>query len=144
MTLFSKTGAKTAPTMTRMTERSSPMLRPRLVVDGAARAIDYYTTVFGARELARFEDDGGKVVHAELELGEGRLTLKDEDDVDSAPTKLGGTAVLLMLDVEDVDAVGERMVRAGGEVVFAIGDSEHGRGGRIRDPFGHVWMISRA
>jgi uncharacterized glyoxalase superfamily protein PhnB len=45
--------------------------------------------------------------------------------------------------VDDVDAVGERMVAAGGRVVFEIGDHEDGRGGRILDPFGHAWMISQ-
>ncbi len=118
------------------------VLTPRLVVDGAAQAIDYYVSVFGARELERYENSTGKIVHAELEIGDARLTLKDEQGVDPAPTSLGGTPVLLMLDVDSVDAVGERMVAAGGEVLFAIGDSEHGRGGRIRDPFGHAWMIS--
>jgi uncharacterized glyoxalase superfamily protein PhnB len=113
------------------------------VVDGAARAIEYYTAVFGAEEIARFEDPTGKIVHAELAIGSGRLTLKDADGVDPAPTTLGGSPVLLMLGVDDVDALGARMVAAGGTVVFAIGDQEDGRGGRILDPFGHAWMISQ-
>lgn len=122
----------------------APQLKPRLVVEGAARAIDYYTSVFGARELERYEDGSGKIVHAELAIGDARLALKDEDEgVDPAPPTLGGTPVLLMLDVDDVDDVGRRMVAAGGEVVYAIADSEQGRGGRIRDPFGHAWMISQ-
>ena len=118
------------------------VLTPRLVVDGAAQAIDYYVSVFGARELERYENSSGKIVHAELEIGDARLTLKDEAGRRPCADLAGGTPVLLMLDVDSVDAVGERMVAAGGEVVFAIGDSEHGRGGRIRDPFGHAWMIS--
>jgi PhnB protein len=48
-----------------------------------------------------------------------------------------------MLGSDDVDALGERMVEAGGAVIFPIGDHEDGRGGRIRDPFGHAWMISQ-
>jgi uncharacterized glyoxalase superfamily protein PhnB len=118
-------------------------LRPRLVVDGAARAIAYYAEVLGAEEIARFEDPSGKIVHAELAIGASRLTLKDQDGVDPAPPTLGGSPVLLMLDVDDVDALGERMVAAGGKVVFEIGDHEDGRGGRILDPFGHAWMISQ-
>lgn len=118
-------------------------VKPRLVVDGAARAIEWYVSVLGARELERYEDPSGKVVHAELEIGGSRLTLKDADGTDPAPPALGGTPVLLMLDVDDVDALAERMVEAGGEVVFPIADWEHGRGGRIRDPFGHAWMISQ-
>ena len=118
------------------------MLKPRLVVDGAAEAIDYYRSVFGARVVERHEGSDGKIVHAELALEGSILTLKDEDGVDPAPEKLGGTPVLLMLAVDDVDGLGERMVAAGGEVVYAIADYEGGRGGRIRDPFGHAWMIS--
>jgi PhnB protein len=118
-------------------------LRPRLVVDGAASAIAYYGDVLGAQEVARFEDPSGKIVHAELAIGDRRLTLKDEDAVDSAPTTLGGSPVLLMLDADDVDALGERMVAAGGKVVFEIGEHEDGRGGRILDPFGHAWIITQ-
>jgi len=57
---------------------------------------------------------------------------------------LGGTPVLLMLEVDDVDALGERMVDAGGTIVYPIADREgESRGGRLRDPFGHEWMISQ-
>ena len=126
-----------------MTSTDTPVLKPRLVVDGAARAIRFYEEVLGAKELERHEDPNGKIVHAELAIGGSRMTLKDEDGVDPAPTTLGGSPVLLMLSVDDVDAVGERMVAAGGRVVFEIGDHEDGRGGRILDPFGHAWMISQ-
>jgi PhnB protein len=119
------------------------VLRPRLVVDGAARAIDYYKDVFAAEEIERYEAANGKIVHAELAIGNGRFTLKDADDTDGAPASFGGSPVLLMLDVDDVDAVAERMVAAGGKVIFAIADSDHGRGGRVQDAFGHVWMISQ-
>jgi uncharacterized glyoxalase superfamily protein PhnB len=141
LTLFSKTARPAASYDGRMT--GSPALKPRLVVDGAARAIEYYREVFGADELARYEGPDGKIVHAELAIGDARLTLKDEDFFDSAATAVGTSPVLLMLTVDDVDAVGERMVAAGGTVVFEIGDHEDGRGGRILDPFGHAWMISQ-
>ena len=126
-----------------MTSTDTPVLKPRLVVDGAARAIRFYEDVFGAEELERYEDPSGKIVHAELAIGASRLTLKDQDGVDPAPTSLGGSPVLLMLSVDDVDALGERMVAAGGKVVFPVGEHEDGRGGRILDPFGHAWMISQ-
>jgi PhnB protein len=126
-----------------MATSDSPALRPRLVVDGAAQAIDYYKEVFGAEEIARYDEPSGKIVHAELGIGDSRLTLKDADDTDRAPASLGGSPVLLMLHVDDVDAVGEKMVAAGGKVIFPIQDSEVGRGGRIQDPFGHAWMISQ-
>lgn len=127
---------------------NSETLRPRLVLANAAKAIGYYTHVFGAEEIERHADPSGKIVHAELAIGQARVTLKDEDATDRAPTpppqgSAPGSPVLLMLEVDDVDAVGERMVTAGGAVVFPIADSPYGRGGRIADPFGHVWMISQ-
>jgi PhnB protein len=119
-------------------------LRPRLVVAGAAAAIEYWTQVFGAREVERYTAPDGSIVHAELAIGDSRIATKDEDDADRAPNSLGGTPVLLMLEVDDVDAVGEHMVGAGGTVVYPIADREgESRGGRIRDPFGHEWMISQ-
>jgi PhnB protein len=119
-------------------------LRPRLVVAGAAAAIEYWTQVFGAREVERYTAPDGSIVHAELAIGDSRIATKDEDDADRAPSSLGGTPVLLMLDVDDVDALGERMVDAGGTVVYPIADREgESRGGRLRDPFGHEWMISQ-
>jgi PhnB protein len=126
-----------------MTNSGTAVLKPRLVVAGASRAIEFYTEVFGAEEIERYEDASGKIVHAELAIGASRLTLKDEDGVDPAPTTLGGSPVLLSLVVDDVDALGELMVAAGGKVIFEIGDREDGRGGRILDPFGHAWIISQ-
>ena len=128
------------PTVSYVT--NSVRLRPRLVVAGAARAIDYYTEVFGATEVARHADPDGKIVHAELAIRGSRLTLKDEDATDRAPTSAGASPVLLMLEVDDVDAVAERMVAGGATVIFPVGDAGYGRGGRLADPFGHVWMIS--
>ena len=124
--------------------RNTANLRPRLVVADAARAIDYYAKVFGAAEIERYTGPNDTIVHAELAVGAARFTLKDEDATDRAPTSAGGSPVLLMLDVDDVDAVAERMVADGGTVVFPVGDSEQGRGGRLADPFGHLWMISQA
>jgi PhnB protein len=120
-----------------------PSLRPRLVVTDASAAIAYYADVFGAEELERHADPAGKIVHAELGVGDSSFTLKDEDDTDPAAASVGGSPVLLMLEVDDVDAVGARMVAAGGTVVFPISDSELGRGGRIKDPFGFSWMLSQ-
>ena len=105
-------------------------LRPRLVVIGAAKAIDYYAHVFGAEEIARHADPSGKIVHAELAIGEARMTLKDEDATDLAPPSVGGSPVLMMLDVEDADAVAGRMVAGGGTILSPVGDSGAGRGGR--------------
>jgi 2,7-dihydroxy-5-methyl-1-naphthoate 7-O-methyltransferase len=121
----------------------SVTLMPRLAVAGAAAAIDCYARVFGATEAERYTGPEGQIVHAELAIGDARLTVKDEDDTDPAPTSAGGSPVLLMLRVDDPDAVAERMAASGGAIVFPVSDSPHGRGGRIADPFGHIWMITQ-
>jgi 2,7-dihydroxy-5-methyl-1-naphthoate 7-O-methyltransferase len=113
-------------------------------VAGAAQAIDYYRRALGAVEIERHARPDGAIVHAELAIGAAGFTVKDEDATDPAPTSAGGTPVLLMLAVDDVDAVARDMVAAGGTVVFPVGDSPAGRGGRLADPFGHLWMISQA
>ena len=120
------------------------MLYPRLVVSDATRAIEFYVAAFGAEEVARHTDPSGKVVHAELKIGEAVVAVKDEGDGDPAPTTLGGSPVILALDVPDADAVGDAMVQAGATVVYPIQDWPYGaRGGRLADPFGHLWMISQ-
>lgn len=130
------------------TQDTAPQLYPRLVVSDAATAIDFYRSAFDAEEVVRYEHDG-KIVHAELTVRAGletsaSFTLKDEDDTDRAPTSLGGSPVLLNLHVASADATAEAMIAGGGTAIFPVSDwSEYGleRGGRLADPFGHVWMI---
>ena len=117
-------------------------LYPRLVVAGAARAIEFYVAAFGAEEIERYTNPDGQIVHAALRIGGTMLAVKDEGDGDPAPTSLGGSPVIITLDVADADAVGEAMIRAGATVVYPIRDAPYGqRGGRMADPFGHLWMI---
>jgi uncharacterized glyoxalase superfamily protein PhnB len=114
----------------------------RLVVSDAAGAIDFYTRAFGAVENGDRYVVDGKIVHAEVVVGPATLHLKDEGDGDPAPTTLGGTPVILGIDVTDADGVAERMIEAGATVIYPISDTEYGmRGGRLADPYGHQWMI---
>jgi PhnB protein len=127
---------------------SNPKLTPRLVVAGADRAIAFYVEVLGAREVERYADPnlGGKIVHAELSFGGTSFTLTEEspDWHNHGPTSLGGSPVLLTLEVDDADAVSARMQRAGATVLFPVADQFYGsREGRIRDPYGHVWILSQ-
>jgi PhnB protein len=132
-------------TPARQHDRGMSDLYARLVVIGAALAIDFYTKAFGAKEINRYTDDAtGRVVHAELELAGVTLAVKDEGDGDPAPPTLGGTPVVMALYVDDADAVGRRMEQHGATVVFPIEDQPYGeRGGRLADPFGHHWMIAQ-
>ncbi|MEJ3657332.1 VOC family protein [Actinomycetes bacterium KLBMP 9759] len=118
-------------------------LYPRLVVEGADAAIDFYGAAFGAELLERFADDDGRVLHAMLALGPHKFAIKDAGHGDPAPTE-GAMPVIMALYVADADAVGKRMEDAGAAVVYPIADQEYGeRGGRLRDPFGHQWMIAQ-
>jgi PhnB protein len=117
---------------------------PRLVTSDAARAIDFYVTALGATEIARYTSPDGKIVHAELQIGPATIAVKDADEFDPGPATLGGSPVIIALDVDNADAVAEAMLAAGATVVFPIHDAEYGeRGGRLADPFGHLWMISQ-
>ena len=119
-------------------------LYARLVVGDGPRAIDFYRTAFGAEEIERYTDPDGKIVHAMLRLGGAVIAVKDADESDPAPDSLGGSPVIMALDVSDADAVAEAMLRGGASVVYPVADQHYGqRGGRLADPFGHLWMISQ-
>jgi PhnB protein len=118
---------------------------PYLAVDDAARAIEYYTSAFGAKELVRMDAPGGKIGHAELEVGDSRIMLSDPFPQASTqpPKALGGTSVSVFMYVEDVDAVVKQAVDAGATVTMEVADQFWGdRFGAITDPFGHVWSIA--
>lgn len=117
---------------------------PYLCVRGAASAIDFYTRVFGARETQRIVDATGRVGHAELTLGSATVMLADEHpelDIQS-PLTFGGTGVTLHLHVDDVDAIARRAADAGAVILREPADQSHGeRQCRLRDPFGHEWLL---
>jgi PhnB protein len=116
-----------------------------LAVDDAAAAIDYYTRAFGAKEIGRMDAPGGKIGHAELQIGDSRLMLADAMPQSSTrpPKELGGTSGSLFLYVEDVDAVVKQAVDAGATVTMEVADQFWGdRFGTVTDPFGHVWSVA--
>ncbi|TAH38572.1 MAG: VOC family protein [Planctomycetota bacterium] len=118
---------------------------PYLIVNGAARALDFYKQAFGAVERMRYADPGGRIGHAEIQIGDSVVMLADEypELGFRSPQAYGGSPVSLYLYVEDVDALGRRAVAAGAEVLRPVADQFYGdRSGTFRDPFGHVWSIS--
>ena len=122
-----------------------PRVTPYLIVDGAARAIDFYSSVLGASERMRMPAPDGRIGHAELQLGDSIIMLADEHpemDV-RGPAAFGGTPVSLHVYVEDVDAVFERAVEAGARASRPVEDRFYGdRSGQFEDPFGHRWDVS--
>jgi PhnB protein len=118
---------------------------PYLAVDGAAEAIAFYKQAFGATEVMRMPAPGGKVGHAEIEIGGSRIMLADEypDMGFRSPKAYGGTPVTLHLYVADVDAVAKQAVTAGAKELRPVKDQFYGdRTGSFEDPFGHVWHIA--
>ncbi len=120
-----------------------PTLTPRLVIERAARAIPFYERALGATCVERFDIEGGGLAHAALTIGDFVFALTDADGaLNEDAHSLGGSAVILHLLVEDVDAVSERMVAEGAEVIIPIDDRPYGyRDVRLQDPFGQLWLI---
>lgn len=113
------------------------------VHDGAG-AIDFYTRVFGARETFRLHGDDGRVAHAELRLGPVMVMVSDEHPELGirGPRGWGGSGTTIHLHVDDVDALTRRAEEAGATVLRPPADQPHGeRQSRIRDPFGHEWLL---
>ncbi len=121
-------------------------LIPYIVCRDAPAAIDFYVAAFGAVEDFRMTEPGsGKLGHAELEIGGARLMLADEwpDFGALSPDSIGGTAVTLYLQVEDVDAVVAQAEQAGAMVLRVPADQSFGeRTATVQDPFGHRWMLA--
>ncbi len=118
---------------------------PYLVVDGAAAAIAFYVTAFGAVEDHRLVGDDGRIGHAEIIIGNSRLMMADEYPEANAisPTTRGGTSTSFTLMVADVDEVFARAIAAGATEVRPVADQFYGhRQGTLRDAWGHQWSIS--
>ena len=123
-----------------------PSLTPLLVVRAAFCAIDFYVEALGAREIVRYMNKKtGTISHADLGVDGVRFSITEEARAwnSDAPPSLGGSPVVLQLRVADVSAVFEKMRAAGGVVVFPLGDFCGERMGRVRDPFGHLWLLSQ-
>ena len=121
-------------------------LHPRLIVADPDAAIEFYQTALGATLIERFTDGEDRVVHAALQLGDGQFSLTQSVPEWGMldPHGRGGTASLVHLDVDDPDAVAAAVVKAGGFIVIPIADRPWGkREGRVADPFGHWWILSR-
>jgi PhnB protein len=121
-------------------------LTPYISVKGADKAIEFYKKAFGAKEVGRLMMPDGSVGHAEIEIGDSKIMLSDENEQwgNLSPETVGGTPVMLCLYVENVDEVFDRAIKAGAKVTggMTVKDQYHGdRSGALTDPFGHKWTI---
>jgi PhnB protein len=118
---------------------------PYLVVDGAAKAIDFYKKVFGATELMRMPAPGDKIGHAEIKIGDSVVMLADAvtEMGHKSPKTLGGSPISLLVYVENVDATVSGAVAAGATVIRPVENQFYGdRMGTVTDPFGHQWYVA--
>jgi PhnB protein len=117
---------------------------PYLIIDGAAKAIDFYKKAFGAAEIMRMPGPGGKIGHAEIKIGDSPIMMADvhPEMGHKSPKDLGSTPVSIVLYVEDADKVFNQAVSAGAKSRRPMADQFYGdRMGTLEDPFGHVWSI---
>ncbi len=122
-------------------------ITPYLIIKGAAQAIDYYKRVFGATVVVRMDGPNGSVGHAELEIGNSRIMLADENPSmgtgHSSAATIGASPVSLYLYIPDVDKVVQRAVAEGAKILKPVQDQFYGdRSGFIQDPYGHYWGIA--
>ena len=122
----------------------SPVLIPRLIVSSAVDAIAFYEKVFGAEEVERYTTPEGLVVHAAISIRGAIVSLADAHEDWYPPQRPEGSPVLMTLTCDDPDAVARRAEEHGATILIPVADRFYGhREGRIRDPFGHLWILSR-
>jgi PhnB protein len=120
---------------------------PQLTLDNAAQAIDWYKKALGADEVARAVGPDGKIMHAEIRVGDSLIMLNDELGGAKSPKALGGSPASLWVYVENCDALFNRAVAAGAKVppgpMGAMADQFWGdRSGTLTDPHGYTWTIA--
>lgn len=132
-----------------MAEKSKSILphtiTPYLAIRDAARAIEFYKNVFGATVSMRITEASGRIGHASLKFGDSEIFVSDEypEIGVRGPQTVGGTTVALYIYVDDVDRVAEHAIAAGAMLLREVQNEPDGdRRGRLRDPFGHEWMVA--
>jgi PhnB protein len=121
-------------------------ITPHIVVQGADRAAAFYRDAFGAEELTRIPTPDGRLISVQLRIGDGMLHVADEFPQMGvlAPPSVGGSPVVLALEVVDAEAVFAQAVAAGATVHQPLADMFWGdRHGQLEDPFGHRWNVGQ-
>jgi PhnB protein len=126
---------------TARSDTSTTAIEPWLAVPDAREALDFYRNAFGAIEAYRLDDDDGRPVVAQLSIGGAAFWI--QDDAEASPVAPGVGSVRMILSVGDPDALFERAVAAGAATVAPVHDEHGWRTGRLTDPFGHDWEVSR-
>jgi PhnB protein len=119
-------------------------ITPYLVCKGAAKAIEYYKNAFGAKETVRMPGPEGRIMHAEVQIGDSMVMLSDENPDRGAVAPSGrGRSMSVMLYTDNVDSVFKRAVDLGAKSIQEPTDMFWGdRMGNLEDPFGHQWALA--
>ena len=120
---------------------------PQLTLDNAAEAIEWYKMALGAEEVSRATGPDGKIMHADLKIGNSHIMMNDAMMGSKGPQALGGSPASLWIYVEDCDALFNRAVKAGGQVAHGgMGEMQDqfwgDRSGTFTDPHGYTWTIA--
>ena len=121
------------------------IITPMLAVDDCAAAIAFYKRVFNAVEVGERYEDDGKIGHAELQIAGATVMIADEfPEHNQSPKTLGGTPVMLHLEILNIDSVTALAASNGATILREPSDGPGGRVSKLRDPYGHVWFLSEA
>ncbi|HEX7031836.1 MAG TPA: VOC family protein [Nitrososphaera sp.] len=118
---------------------------PALSIRDAAQAIDFYKKALGAKEKFRMSGPDGKIMHADILVGDSHIMLGEENVQMNhpSPLSLNGSSVGLYVYVRNADKVFDQAVKAGASATMPVEDQFWGdRAGMITDPFGHKWWIA--
>ena len=121
-------------------------ITPHIVVRDAERAVAWYAQALGAEERSRIPLPGGRLMSVELAFGDSTVMVADEFPEAGvlSPLSVGGTSIVLNISTDDVDALWQRALDAGAEVLHPLADAFWGeRHGQITDPFGHRWGLAQ-
>lgn len=128
-------------------ELTRQAVTPYMCVKDSAAAIEFYKKAFGATELMRYPMPDGRIGHAEIKIGNAIIMMADEypEIKFLSPESLGGSAVMIHIYVDDVDALANQAVAAGATLARPVTDQSYGdRNCKIEDPFGHAWLFATA
>ena len=118
-------------------------ITPMICYEDTRKAIEWYGKAFGAKQRSLSPGPDGKIMHAEIEVGNSLVMMHDEIMGSRSARSLGGTPVTLWAFVENSDAVFDRAVAAGAKATMPVADQFWGdRGGTLTDPFGIDWWIA--
>ena len=120
-------------------------VQPYLMIDGVIQAIEFYKNAFGATEVLCMKEPGGRVAHAEIQLGDSRIMMADENPaLDAfAAAHYGGSPVALMIYTEDCDKTYHQAIAAGARSIREPADQDYGdRMAGVLDPYGYKWWIA--